>query len=238
MRTLGINTREDPLDPGAETAVEQQHGRTRGARNREGFYRWTSRRGRFAGVFFGGSLTPLALVPADVSSDSYPVTAMSSRQRRSASRSRTRAGEEQWADFADHVLEIAREIQIRGYTSPEAVSLTPSEGAVMRHLFRHPDALPSEVALATGLQRSNLSAVLRGLEGKGLIERVADPEDGRWVRIHPTSKAIRNYEIVRREWGAAVAAAADDDPAVTTVLPLLAKVRAGLGRLRQADGTR
>jgi DNA-binding MarR family transcriptional regulator len=149
-----------------------------------------------------------------------------------------RPPDEQWAELADHVLEIAREIQVRAYASPEAVSLTPSEGTVMRHLFRHPGALPSQVAFATGLQRSNLSTVLRGLEEKGLIERVADPEDGRWVRIHPTPKAIRNYEIVRREWGAATAAAADGDPTVEEALPLLAKVRAGLVRARQADAER
>jgi DNA-binding MarR family transcriptional regulator len=146
--------------------------------------------------------------------------------------------EEQWAEFADHVLEIAREIPFRGYSHPEAVSLTPSEGTVMRYLFPHPGALPSQVAFATGLQRSNLSAVLRGLEEKGLIERVADSEDGRWVRIHPTVKAIRNYALVRREWGSAVATAAEGDPAVETALPLLAKVRAGLVRLRQADSPR
>ena len=148
------------------------------------------------------------------------------------------ATEDRWADFGDLVLEIAREIQIRGYTSPEAVSLTPSEGTVMRYLFPHLGALPSQVASAAGLQRSNLSAVLRGLQEKGLIERVADPEDGRWVRIHPTARAIRNYELVRREWGSAVATAADDDPAIETVLPLLAKVRAGLVRIGQGDSRR
>jgi DNA-binding MarR family transcriptional regulator len=146
-----------------------------------------------------------------------------------------RSDEEQWAEFADHVLEIAREIQFRGYASPEAVSLTPSEGTVMRYLFPHPGALPSQVALATGLQRSNLSVVLRSLEEKLLIERVADPEDGRWVRIHPTTEAIRNYALVRREWASAVATAAESDPAVESALPLLAKVRAGLVRLRHGD---
>jgi DNA-binding MarR family transcriptional regulator len=80
--------------------------------------------------------------------------------------------------------------------------------------------------------------VLRGLETKELIERVGDPEDGRWVRIHPTAQAIRNYELVRREWASAVASAAEDDPAVETTLPLLAKVRAGLVRLRQSDSRR
>jgi DNA-binding MarR family transcriptional regulator len=146
--------------------------------------------------------------------------------------------DEQWAEFADHVLEIAREIQFQGYTSPEAISLTPSEGTVMRYLFPHPGVLSSEVASATGLQRSNLSAVLRGLEEKGLIERVADADDGRWVRIHPTAKAIRNYALVRREWGSAVAAAAADDPAVEAALPLLAKVRAGLVGQRHSDSRR
>jgi DNA-binding MarR family transcriptional regulator len=165
---------------------------------------------------------------------------MSRRPARSAASGRKtrRPTEEEWAEFADAVLEIAREIQFRGYASPAAVSLTPSEGTVMRYLFPHPGALPSQVASATGLQRSNLSAVLRGLEKKGLIERVADPEDGRWVRIHPTAQAIRNYELVRREWASAVATAAEDDPAVETVLPLLAKVHAGLVRLRQDDSRR
>jgi DNA-binding MarR family transcriptional regulator len=145
-----------------------------------------------------------------------------------------RATEEQWAEFADHVLEIAREIQFRGYASPEAVSLTPSEGTVMRYLFSHPGAPPSQVAYATGLQRSNLSTVLRGLEAKGLIERLADPEDGRSVRIHATPAAIRNYTIVRREWASAVAAAVDGDPDIEAALPLLASVRAGLVRARQS----
>ena len=149
-----------------------------------------------------------------------------------------KASEEQWAEFADTVLEIAREIQFQGYMSPEAVSLTPSEGTVMRYLFPHPGALPSEVASATGLQPSNLSAVLRGLEKKELIERVGDPADGRWVRIHPTAQASRNYSLVRREWASAVATAAAGDPAIETALPLLAKVRAGLVRLRQGDNRR
>jgi DNA-binding MarR family transcriptional regulator len=150
---------------------------------------------------------------------------------------RRRPSEDQWAELADHVLEIAREIQFRGYTDPAAISLTPSEGTVMRYLFPHPGALPSQVASATGLQRSNLSTVLRGLEQKGFVERVGDPEDGRSVRLHPTSRAIRNFELVRGEWGAALAAAADGDPASDAALPLLATVRAGLVRSRQADGS-
>jgi DNA-binding MarR family transcriptional regulator len=161
---------------------------------------------------------------------------MSPGRPRRASRGPTARTEEQWAELADHVLEIAREIQFRGYSSPEAVSLTPSEGTVMRYLFPHPGALPSQMAYATGLQRSNLSTVLRGLEQKGLIERLADADDGRSVRIHPTTKAIRNYAIVRREWGSAVASAVDGDRDIDAALRLLADVRVGLVRERRSLG--
>ena len=163
---------------------------------------------------------------------------MSGRQVKRAQSRKARPSEKQWVDFADAVLEIAREIQFRGYRSPEAISLTQSEGTVMRYLFRNPGALPSQVAFATGLQRTNLSTVLRGLEDKELIKRSASPDDRRSVHIHPTQRAVDNYKLVRHEWAAAVAAAAEDDPAVEKTLPLLTKVQAGLVRQRQSDNRR
>jgi DNA-binding MarR family transcriptional regulator len=141
--------------------------------------------------------------------------------------------EEQWAELADLVLIIAREIQFRGYVTPDALSLSPSEGAVMRHLFRHPDSLPSQVAWATGLQRSNLSTVLRGLEEKGLVEKVPHADDGRAVQLRPTARAIRNYEVVRHEWASEMAEAAGGDARVEDALPLLKEIAEGLVRMRQ-----
>ena len=140
---------------------------------------------------------------------------------------------DEWAEFADLVLIIAREIKFRGYESSEALSLSQSEGAVMRHLLRHPGSLPKDVAWATGLQRSNLSTVLRGLEKKRLIDRVPDAEDGRAVRLHPTDRAIRNRAIVQREWAAEVAEAAHGAKGVEAALPLLREIADGLVRLRQ-----
>ena len=65
-----------------------------------------------------------------------------------------------------------------------------------------------------------------------------NPANAAGNRIHPTAHAIRNYALVRQEWSSAVATAAAGDPAVETALPLLARVRAGLVRLRQGDGRR
>ena len=143
------------------------------------------------------------------------------------------AGDARWADLADLILVIAREIQFHGYTDPHAVPLTQSEGMVMRYLHDRPGAAPSQIAAATGLQRTNLSAVLRGLEGKGLAERRASPEDRRGATIHPTERGTRNYALVRQEWASAVSGAASHDASrLQETLALLSEIQAGLTAAR------
>jgi DNA-binding MarR family transcriptional regulator len=143
--------------------------------------------------------------------------------------------ERRWADLADQVLIISREIQFQGYASPEAISLSPSEGIVMRFLHQNPGTSPSRLARATGLQRTNLSTVLRGLEDKGLIARRDSADDGRGVHIHPTPLGTSNFALVRHEWARRVAAAAADDSAnLDAALTLLAKIAAGMVQRRQS----
>jgi DNA-binding MarR family transcriptional regulator len=154
------------------------------------------------------------------------------------------ATDPRWADLADLVLIIAREIQFRGYTDPRAVPLAQSEGMVMRYLLRDPDAPPSRIAAATGLQRTNLSTVLRGLERKGLIERRASPGDARGVTVHPTERGKDNYALVRQEWATAAATAAaaagaagaagQDTSNLDAALGLLRAVESGLTAARPA----
>lgn len=137
--------------------------------------------------------------------------------------------EQRWADLADLVLIIAREIQFRGYADESALPLSQSEGMVMRYLQKVPDAAPSRIATATGLQRTNLSTVLRGLERKGLIERHANAEDGRGVTVHATARGHSNYALVRREWGCAVSAAAGHDASnLDAALVVLRAVERGM----------
>jgi DNA-binding MarR family transcriptional regulator len=146
--------------------------------------------------------------------------------------------EGRWAELADLVLIVSREIQFRGYSDERAIPLSPSEGMVMRHLQHDHAAPPSRIADATGLQRTNLSTVLRGLEQKGLIERRADPGDGRGVTVHTTERGRTNYELVRREWATGVSAAADHAAThLDAALALLTSVESGLARTRpQARG--
>ncbi|MFJ6901620.1 MarR family winged helix-turn-helix transcriptional regulator [Streptomyces hokutonensis] len=142
-------------------------------------------------------------------------------------------GDQRWADLADLVLIISREIQFRRYADERAVHLSQSEGMVMRYLQRDPAAPPSRIAAATGLQRTNLSTVLRGLEHKGFIERHAHSGDGRGVTVHSTERGRNNAVLVREEWAATVSAAADHDTRdLDAALTLLAAVEAGLTRGR------
>ncbi|MER6959700.1 MULTISPECIES: MarR family transcriptional regulator [unclassified Streptomyces] len=141
--------------------------------------------------------------------------------------------EPRWAELADLVLIISREIQFRRYTDEQAVHLSQSEGMVMRYLKRDPAAPPSRIADATGLQRTNLSTVLRGLEQKGFIERHAHSGDGRGVTVHSTERGRSNTTLVRQEWAATVSEAAGHDTEhLDSALTLLRAVEYGLTKSR------
>jgi DNA-binding MarR family transcriptional regulator len=104
---------------------------------------------------------------------------------------------------------------------------------VMRHLLQGGAAAPHEIAAAIGLQRTNLSTILRGLEHKGLVERAPDPDDGRRVAVTATDRGRLNYSLVRKEWGTEVAEAADHDTTrLDDALALLTAVKDGLVRAR------
>ena len=141
------------------------------------------------------------------------------------------SSDEQWSDLADVILMIAREIQFRGCTSEGALSLTPSEGIVMRHMQSEPDTTFPRLIEATGLLRTNLSTVLRGLERKGLVERRLVPEDRRATTVHRTDRGRQNYQTVRAEWGAELAAAVADEAhpeQLRTAIELLRAIRDGM----------
>ena len=146
---------------------------------------------------------------------------------------------DRWAELADLALIISREIQYRGYADEQAIGLTQSEGMVMRYLLESEPAAPSQIAAATGLQRTNLSTTLRGLEHKGLITRQANPDDGRGVTVSPTDRGRANYVRVRREWATAVRrAAADDATHLDAALSLLTAVKDGLTADRPQNPSR
>ena len=143
--------------------------------------------------------------------------------------------DDRWADLADEILNIAREIHMHGYTDSRAIALSGSESNVMRFIDRNPGSAAGDVAQGTGLQRSNLSPALRSLEAKGLIERRHGEGDQRTVLLFPTDLAAQNLRLIRAEWsrifrraaGDAAAGAADDGT-VASAFELLLLLEKGL----------
>ena len=139
-----------------------------------------------------------------------------------------------WAELSDLALVVAREIQIRPYLDESVLHLSPSEGMVMRHLQAGDAATPTSIAAAVGLQRTNVSTVLRGLERKGLIERSTNTDDRRVVTVQLSERGRGHYELARNEWAAAVASAAGNDTRqLDAAIELLTRVRDGMTSVRR-----
>jgi DNA-binding MarR family transcriptional regulator len=148
-----------------------------------------------------------------------------------------RNDEQRWADLAGLALTIGRRIHQHGHTDPLAALLSQTEGIVMRHLLCGGSAAPSRIAAATGLLRPNVSASLRTLRDKGLIEKEANPADGRGFTVRPTALARAKYELVRRDWATAIAEAAGHDTTdLDAAIAILTKVNEGLANGRPARG--
>ncbi|MFJ6376163.1 MarR family winged helix-turn-helix transcriptional regulator [Pseudarthrobacter oxydans] len=149
----------------------------------------------------------------------------------------TKPSDNALADLADLVLNVAREIRLQVDESADVISLTPSEGNVMRFVDRSPGTSANGVATGTGLRRPNLSAALRGLEAKGLIRREPNQDDRREVRVFPTDRAALNLLRLREIWAERLQPALEQDAAdVNSSIALLARLESHLiaGRSRAA----
>lgn len=133
------------------------------------------------------------------------------------------------ADLAFVLLGAARELQLHHSHDPQVVQLTATEINVLRHVEDHPGSAPAAIAEAIGLRRSNLSAALRTLEGKELVERRPDTADRRSHRLHPTPAAADNLTRMRALWAEAVERALGGDlSGLEDTVTLLGRLEAGL----------
>ena len=101
---------------------------------------------------------------------------------------------------------------------PGQVGLEPlpaSEIAVLRAVLDEPGRGVSDVAASVGMQPSNVSAALRSLVARGLVEKRPDPHDRRVALLHPTATSRGNRAAIEAELTAslseALAALSDDD---------------------------
>ena len=132
------------------------------------------------------------------------------------------------AELGDEIVQPARHLQHGAHERSGAVPLTGTEVMVLRYVDHHPGVSPSAVAEGVGLRRPNLSAALRGLEGKGMLARHPDPEDSRGVRLELTALAADSNRRIREHWGRELSArlgelTADERQALARAAEILAR---------------
>ena len=88
---------------------------------------------------------------------------------------------------AIHLLRCVR-------ASDVETGLSPSRLSVLSVLVFGGPRTPSELAAAEQVRLPTISALVRGLEGDGLVRRARDPADGRVVRLSATAKGRRILE--------------------------------------------
>lgn len=128
------------------------------------------------------------------------------------------------AELADLILNVGRLLRSRTPAEADGVPLTETERTVMRVIDLFPGSSPSAIAERAQLQRTNVSAALRSLEGKRLLTRTATT--GRGVAVHPTELAAANLAVLRGAWARQLTDPLGDD---------LAGIRASIELLERLE---
>ena len=136
-------------------------------------------------------------------------------------------------ELADLVHAVARRLPAPPDLEPGPC--TPIEITVMRRVGRNPGISARAAADACGLPTSNFARVLKGLVGKGLLERRTDPRDARIAQLYPTELAMKNSLRMREAWGAALQGAGLDRDAITAATQALHRIESHLLDAPAAD---
>ena len=92
---------------------------------------------------------------------------------------------------------------------PAADELTLPEAAALARLDRYGPATASELAKREQISPQSMGATTAALEARGLLERSADPDDGRRQILSPTRAGLATLRSRRNAKAEAMAAALD-----------------------------
>jgi DNA-binding MarR family transcriptional regulator len=134
-----------------------------------------------------------------------------------------------FATLADLVVDVAREIRIRGAVAGPGIPLNQTQSQVMRYVHGHPGCSASEVAHHTGVKRANVSAAITELRDLGYLVSRRDDRDGRVIRIEATAQADDTLERLRASWSELLASAWE--AGTDDLDPVIARLASLLGRL-------
>ena len=92
-------------------------------------------------------------------------------------------------DLAKVLSRIGRGLRYHTRAAREALDITQSEGELLRLVDRRPGLRVQDAATELGIASNSVSTLVRQLTRAGLLERSADPLDGRAACLRLTASA-------------------------------------------------
>jgi MarR family transcriptional regulator, organic hydroperoxide resistance regulator len=99
-----------------------------------------------------------------------------------------------------HALARAHRARLAALLSPHG--LHPGQDLLLLALWQQPGMRPSTLAERLGVEPPTVTRMVQRLERGGMVERRADPHDGRGQLIYPTPRSRLLESVVRRAWNA------------------------------------
>jgi DNA-binding MarR family transcriptional regulator len=93
------------------------------------------------------------------------------------------------AELAQVLARVGRGLRYRTRAAREALEVTNSENDLLRLLDRHPGIRVHDAAIELGVASNSVSTLVKQLNRAGLVERTADPLDGRAACLRLTPLA-------------------------------------------------
>lgn len=132
------------------------------------------------------------------------------------------------------LIDISSDVRRKSHEDAGVPLLPNGMVDIMRVIEAHPGITVAEVAARLNRQFSNVSTQLRELVARGLVTRVRDAADKRYVTLHPTSESERIRTLLETMWAGTLGAAADklrpeEKERISASLPALQRLATLIG---------
>ena len=109
--------------------------------------------------------------------------------------------------LAVSIIDISSDIRRKSHNDTGVRPLSNGVLEILRVIEGHPGITVAEVASRLGRQFSNVSVQLRELVAAGLVTRVRDAADKRFVALYPTAESQRIKKLLEGAWAEALVSA-------------------------------
>jgi len=133
--------------------------------------------------------------------------------------------------LAVSIIDISSDIRRKSHNDTGVRPLPNGVLEILRVIESHPGITVAEVASRLGRQFSNVSVQLRELVAAGLVTRVRDAADKRFVALYPTEESQRIKKLLEGAWAEAMVSASsrllpEEREKIAASLPALQRLAA------------